>query len=323
MNNFKSICSNPTDDFSEMPMCIHKDHYINGNRTHLISINNNVVRPNRKLIVSSLEKEIKSENIFSLYHFHEGIEILRITKGNCTVVINETSYGAYENDILIANPFEAHGIYLTDISSEFERSCIIFKPSDLFPAKKKSNLPLYNMLSNAGFVNHISGKNPYTAELCRCIDEIIRSAELRFKGWQAAILGQLVTFYSVMIRENLQIEELSSIPYRLEFMTKVTDYVEENLSGEITTEKVAEYCLYSVEHFCRLFKRCFNRTFKEYLNICRIGRARDIIDNGRITAINEIGTAVGFNNANHFCNTFKKSVGMTPSEYINRKEKLV
>ena len=308
-------------EFSELPMCIHKDSYLSDIRTYLISINNNVVRPNRKLIINTIERQLDFKKVFSPYHFHEGIEILRISKGSCTVVINDKSYKATENDILVVNPFEAHGIYLDDTKTKFERTCLIFKPSDLFPAKKQSNLPLYNMLSGTCFQNFVSGNEMYSPELCRCIDVITDIANTQSVGWQVAILGQLVTFYSVMIREGLQQQDSSFFPYRLEFMSSVTDFVETHLAEEITTKRIAEHCLYTTEHFCRLFRKCFNRTFKEYLNICRVQRARDIFDSGRCTGIGEVGLLVGFKNANHFCNTFKKSVGMPPSEYISRKEK--
>jgi AraC-like DNA-binding protein len=320
LNNIDNVLSNPQ-GFDGIPMCIHKDYYKDQIRTPLICVNNNVVRPNRKLTHCAIRKKSRIENVFSPYHFHEGIEILRILKGKCTVIINETVYEAKQNDVFLINPFESHGIYLDDIMAEFERSCIIFNPSDLFPAKKKSNETLFDMLSGTVFKNYISGNDSCSEELCNCIDNITVLAEQKPKGWQVAVLGQTVMFYSVMLRENKQNDALLSVPYRREFATDVSEYINQNLDDELTTAKVAEHCLYSVEHFCRLFRKCFNRTFKEYLNICRIQRARDLIDVGEVRTVSEASVAVGFNNANHFCNTFKKIVGVTPSQYINKREK--
>ncbi len=308
-------------EFSDMPMCILKDYYIDRTRTHLISVNDNIVLPNNKLTLSFADRNMRAENVFSPYHFHDGIEILRISKGSVTVAIGEKTFLAKKNDILIANPFEAHGIYLADPESEFERSCFIFRPADLFPSKKKSSLPLYDMLLASGFENYISGEEGYSTELCACLDNIIEAASKSNNGWQVAVMGQLVMFYSVMIREGLQKKGSASIPYQLEFMTSVSDFTEENLHREISTKEVADHCLYSVEHFCRLFKKCFNRTFKEYLNICRIQRARDLIDTGRAKNVGEASRLAGFKNANHFCNTFKSIVGTTPSEYLKEKDR--
>lgn len=307
-------------EFSDMPMCILKDHYVSGTRTHLISVNDNIVRPNNKLTLSFADRNIRAENVFTPYHFHDGIEILRINKGAVSVVIDGKTFSAKENDILIANLFEAHGIYLTDPEAEFERSCFIFRPSDLFPSKKKSSLPLYDMLLSSSFESYISSDEDYSAELCGCFDRIIEATSKRNNGWQVAVMAQLVIFYSVMIREGLQKDGAAPIPYQLDFMTAVSDFVEENLHKKLSTKEVADHCLYSVEHFCRLFKKCFNRTFKEYLNICRIQRARDLFDTGCATSVGEACSLVGFKNANHFCNTFKSIVGITPSEYLKERE---
>jgi AraC-like DNA-binding protein len=302
-----------------MPMCILKDYYAKRTRTHLISFNDNIVRPNNKPALSFTSANMRAKNIFSSYHFHDGIEILRISKGSAVVLIGEKTFEANENDILIVNPFEAHGIYLTDPLAEFERSCFIFRPADLFPDKKKSNLPLYDMLLVPGFENYISNKEVYSKELCCCLDRIIEAVSKSNNGWQVAVLGQLVMFYSVMIREGLQKESSATMPYQLEFMTRVSDFIEENLHREISTRAIANHCLYSVEHFCRLFKKCFNKTFKEYLNICRIQRARDLIDTGQAKSVWEASKLSGFKNANHFCNIFKNIVGTTPSEYIKER----
>ena len=56
-------------EFSDMPMCILKDHYVSGTRTHLISVNDNIVRPNNKLTLSFADSKVRAENVFSPYHF--------------------------------------------------------------------------------------------------------------------------------------------------------------------------------------------------------------------------------------------------------------
>jgi AraC-like DNA-binding protein len=103
-------------------------------------------------------------------------------------------------------------------------------------------------------------------------------------------------------------------------MLKVSTYIEQNLDQDIATTDVATFCQYSTEHFCRLFKKCFNKTFKSYLNIYRICRAKELIDSGKITTIAALSTTVGFNNQNHFGHMFKKYVGILPSEYISRQK---
>ena len=256
---------------------------------------------------------------FSPYHFHEGIEILRINRGCANIIINDKNYAVTENDILIVNPFENHGIYLSDKNTDITRECIIFQPMALFPAEKENNKLLFDKLRNLCFRNFIPHTEPCNKELCACIDNIISLSEQRSTEWPIAALSNLIMFYAILVRENFQTEEKAFIPYQYEFMTNVSMFIDQNLSRQIATEEISLYFGYSTEHFCRLFKKCFNRPFKEYLNICRIEKAKEMMDNEVGVTLAEIWKAVGFSNANHFSNTFKKCIGVSPTAYLKQK----
>ena len=313
MSNYKYRSINP-DDFSFLPMCILKDDYAEQKRTTLISINN-IVRSKKKHMLNSMSRQLNAEYVFSNYHFHEGIEILRINGGSARVIINDKKYDVKENDILIINPFENHGIYLMDRTADFSRTCVIFEPTDLFPAEKENKL-LFDKLRALRFPNFISCEHPASAELCECIDHTVELAVTHTAGWPIAVFSNLVMFYSIIVREGLQTEETDSIPYQYGFVLKVAEFIDRNIGRELSTEEISEYCGYSVGHFCRLFKKCFNRSFKEYLNICRIENAKALL--GTTPTFSEVYKAVGFNNANHFSNTFKRYEGVTPSEYLKK-----
>lgn len=303
------------DDFSIMPVCIFKDTYSNHVRTPDIEINN-IVRPNKKHMVNSV-----NQFEFSQYHYHEGIEILKIDKGTANVYINDNKYAATENDILIVNPFELHGIYLHDENAEFSRTCLVFQPMDLFPSEQKDKKIFFENLRNMRFVNFISHNENLNGELCRCVDNITQLSRQHGAHWPIAVFSNLIMFYSIIVRENYKKDESDCVPYQHELMAKVTDFIDANIHRDISTEEVASYCLYSVEHFCRLFKKCFNRTFKDYLNMCRIQKARELVDTGDFSVLSDVWKAAGFNNANHFTNTFKKYLGCSPSRYIKNNSR--
>lgn len=311
-----------SEDFAVMPMCILKDDYKNGKRTSVISVNN-VISPNRKHLLNSMDCILSKGYPFSQYHFHEGIEILRINCGCANVIINDKSYAVTKNDILIVNPFENHGIYLLDKNTDITRECIIFQPSDLFPPEKGNNKLLLNELRNLRFRNFIPHTELCNKELCTYIDNIMSLSEQRSIEWPIAIFSNLIMFYAVLIRENFQTKEEFFIPYQYEFMTNVSVFIEQNLSRQITTEEISRYFGYSTEHFCRLFKKCFNRPFKEYLNICRIEKAKEMMDGESRGTLTEIWKAAGFGNANHFSNIFKKCIGICPSAYLKTKRKSI
>jgi two-component system response regulator YesN len=74
--------------------------------------------------------------------------------------------------------------------------------------------------------------------------------------------------------------------------------------------------------FCRLFKKCFNQTFKEYLNAFRVQKAKAFIDLGSSATLAAVSSKFGFTNQNHFSRMFKKHIGVLPSEYMNQKKEI-
>ena len=311
-NRYKSI---DPDDFSTVPLCILKTNYINGHRCAEISVNN-VVRSRKKHTSKAAELFSKGGYAMTPYHFHEGIEILRIHQGNAIVVVNGTKYPAEENDILIVNPFEDHGILLPDPKMEFSRSCLIFEPTNLFPAEKGKQNQLFYELRSLRFQNFISHKDPLNEALRTCIDEIVAQTQTHSAEWPIVVFSQLIAFYALIVKGNLIGKKDDTMPYRYEFVFKVSEYVEANLDREIRTEELANYCGYSLGHFCRLFKTCFNRSFKEYLNSCRIERAKELMET--TPRLSDVYLSVGFRHANHFTNTFKKQEGISPSSYMKK-----
>ena len=73
---------------------------------------------------------------------------------------------------------------------------------------------------------------------------------------------------------------------------------------------------YSDAYFCKLFKQCFKVNFSAYLNQFRVDRARQMIQDPRLS-LKEVSTACGYTDSNYFTRVFKRLTGQTPTEYRN------
>lgn len=89
-------------------------------------------------------------------------------------------------------------------------------------------------------------------------------------------------------------------------------YMDENLSVEV----IAKECGYSSYYFSRMFKRLIGINPVDYIKQVRIGQAKQYLE-GRNVKVTEIARLVGYSNDSNFYATFKKMVGMTPSEYVD------
>ena len=91
-------------------------------------------------------------------------------------------------------------------------------------------------------------------------------------------------------------------------------YIREHYNTEISMQSVARAMNYSDAYFCKLFKQCFKVNFSAWLNEYRIDRAREMLQNTRLS-VREVSTACGYSDANYFARVFKRITGKTPSEY--------
>lgn len=86
------------------------------------------------------------------------------------------------------------------------------------------------------------------------------------------------------------------------------------MDEEISLNRVAHAANVSANHFSALFSQNMGQTFIEYLTSLRMDKAKELL---RCTSkrSSEIAGEVGYKDAHYFSYLFKKTQGMTPSEY--------
>lgn len=104
-----------------------------------------------------------------------------------------------------------------------------------------------------------------------------------------------------------------------EQLQKAILYIEEHYDEQITISDVANYINFSATHFSRLFKKETGRNFVDYVAFTRIIKTLPFLRKYDYT-IEKISSICGFNTPNYFSLTFKKYVGISPTDYRNTKE---
>jgi AraC-like DNA-binding protein len=94
----------------------------------------------------------------------------------------------------------------------------------------------------------------------------------------------------------------------------IMNYIEENITEDLSVESLANKAYMSTSNFYRKFKDTFGETPIDYLNTKRIERAKQLL---RITneQINHIAHLCGYNSSCYFTRLFKNKTGMTPNQY--------
>jgi AraC-like DNA-binding protein len=108
-------------------------------------------------------------------------------------------------------------------------------------------------------------------------------------------------------------------PYHLEEnrLSKIISYISEHYYQSITLEEIADIASMTIPAFCRYFKKRTNKTFIQFLNEYRIGKACVLLAQNNLT-ITQIWCELGFNSSTNFNRSFRKLYHCTPMEYRKR-----
>lgn len=117
---------------------------------------------------------------------------------------------------------------------------------------------------------------------------------------------------SALLALDVKPEEKSG--YIREALQFIADHYQEN---EINVGAIAGFLGISEGHLSHLFKKETNYTVMAYLTRYRMRAAMKLLSDCR-SRVYEVAEQVGYKDIAYFSSTFKKIVGMTPSEYQDR-----
>ncbi|MBM7567739.1 response regulator transcription factor [Paenibacillus sacheonensis] len=135
-------------------------------------------------------------------------------------------------------------------------------------------------------------------------------SELECTTTRDSLMGKI----KVMIHELCQsiLKERSMLDLRS--AEKAKQYVRDYLSEGVSLQAAADHMGMNASYFSRWFKYATNRNFVDFLKECRIGKAKELLQQGSFT-LQEISALIGYADVKHFHRVFKELTGYTPSEY--------
>ena len=140
----------------------------------------------------------------------------------------------------------------------------------------------------------------------------IKAFDYLLKPWKEERLCELI---NTAIENVRSMQKTDGIVHSQKDVIK--DYIDRNYKKDISAKDVAGILGYSDVYFSKVFKQLFDDNFINYLTKIRIDRAKVLLKDVSFN-IKEIGKSVGYADSNYFTKVFKRSIGMSPSEYRNR-----
>lgn len=113
------------------------------------------------------------------------------------------------------------------------------------------------------------------------------------------------------IMENLKDRQKDS---NNSYVDKALECIKENLNGEISLTTVADSLYVSSNYLSRIFRQKMGEPFIEYTIRLKMNEAKRLLETSN-QKVYEIANELNYKDVNYFTKTFKRTFGVTPSEY--------
>lgn len=97
-------------------------------------------------------------------------------------------------------------------------------------------------------------------------------------------------------------------------LRRVIEYINDNLTEDLTLAEIARVAGMNPHYFSRAFKQVTGTPPHRYVTNCRVEKAKKLLTDDELPLV-EVGMSVGFQNQSHFTTLFHKLTGVTPKAY--------
>lgn len=253
--------------------------------------------------VSYIEIDANSpENVYD-DHIHEECEIYINLSGDVSFSVEGAVYPIMPGGVIITRPYEYHHC-LYNSNKLHKHFWILFNPS--------RNEELFNV-----FFNRKLGRNNLlilppdeTEELFGVCRELNRNNNSDAENYYL--------FFKLIHMLNNATAANAEVNSKNDAVISAISYINNNLSQKLEIRDIAKKCNVSVNTLERRFLCSLNITPSKYIKKKRLANAERLLSEGY--SVTEAALMSGFSDCSAFIAEFKKSTGVTPLKYKNRRQ---
>jgi two-component system response regulator YesN len=166
-----------------------------------------------------------------------------------------------------------------------------------------------------------------TMDIYFCVAEFVEGLQVKKEDAELPDAGifvvqseeNAVKYTVALIDRALEIRETAADNKYGSIVDKMIEYIGENYADdELSLNLIASHINFSPNHLSTIFARQTGQTFIKYLTEYRMNKAKELL---RCTGkrSSEISVEVGYKDSHYFSYLFKKTQGMTPTQYRGQK----
>ncbi len=247
------------------------------------------------------------------YHYHDFDKIIYILNGRADYMIEGKKYLLEPHDFIFVNRNEIHKP-IVDFSVPYERM-ILYIDHSFIERYAKDDYDLSECFGRT--FKEKTNVVRFPAVVTRELYETLRRMEENDKasGYAGELYGELL-FLEFMVQMNRAcLENEFAYHHTAKYNKKIIDiiqYINENLSDELSIDDLSDKFYMSKYHMMRQFKEETGYSIHQYTLEKRIVTARSMLLNGVPATV--AAMECGFKDYSTFARAFKKKLGSMPSK---------
>ena len=252
-------------------------------------------------------------------HYHDFHKIVILISGQVTYFVEGKAYYLKPWDILLVGRYDIHRPV---ISSElpYERIVIWIK-NEFIENQKPGDDNLAACFSHAEEENfHMVQLSPdnqlMLRELMFHLESSLNSSEFAAPQLCTALFLQFFIYINRIFLCQKTIKDSANLRYDKQ-IEEILRYINQNLTGNLSNERLAEQFYLSKYHLMHKFKKETGYTLHNYIEQKRLSSASDAIRKG--TPVMKAAKDSGFMDYSTFLRAFRKKYGMSPKDYYLRE----
>lgn len=216
-------------------------------------------------------------------------ELIFLRRGELYLNVNGVRYTLHKNSFFYIRKFSTvSGSRISDMPCEFY--------SISFNASRISLPELREIL--------LSGNNIFIEELTKRLYDARGSIGLDSNECEILFLSLLHE------AERFLAPSDSTFP----LMEQTMDYINNNINNPITVDSVCDHLGYNRDYISKQFLRCYGISIKKYIDQKKISAAKHLLVSSKMS-LEQIASAIGFENAQQFYKFFNYHENISPTRY--------
>lgn len=251
-------------------------------------------------------------------HWHDDLEFSVILSGHQIYEINGTEMRIEAGEGVFVNARQLHRNYSADRDDSLY-TCVLIHPSLLCATQVLEEEYVKPLMTNGGFTHAILRKSvPWQEALMRTVQNI-QEAYMSEEAAKELRVQSLAYEAAELLYRNMPLPERArlSVDRRFVALREMVGFVQRHYDERITLRDVAAAGNVSESNCCAIFRQQLRQTPIGYLTRYRLEKAMQLLGNPDLS-ITEIALSVGFSSVSYFTETFRKALGVTPSECRKR-----